>query len=177
MQALPGADADQVDLDDGATPTTTTTTSATSTSDDSTTTTTAIPLDADTAAYLETLGGFEEQLTGFQTTMSTVNAQWDADPRQIDYSAAESALVDLVGQLGAWSDGVAAVAAPVALADGHAVVTQAAELVASTGSDVLEGLRGPTAEPRLTALEQFDAAVRAFTAAVDDTETQARAGA
>lgn len=172
VRTLPGAEAETIPLDDS----TTTTTTEPLDAPDSTTTTTQ-PLDAETAAYLEALGGLEDQLTTFQTTMSTVNGQWDASPREIEYSAAETALAELSGEVGAWADAAASLTPPPALADGQTLVTQAAEIVSESASAVLAGLRAPTADPRIAALEQFDAAVRAFTATVDDVETQARASA
>lgn len=173
VETLPGAEADAVDLDDGAT---TTTTDSISSSTDSSTTTTTTPLDPEVTAYLETMAGFEGQLTEFQTTMSTVNSQWDASPKQIGYGDAEQALEELMGQLGAWQDGVASAVPPLTLTDRHTIVSQTAESVVDAANAVLTGLRGPSAAPRLEALDQFDGAVRAFTAAVDDAETQARSG-
>jgi hypothetical protein len=178
VQSLPGADADSVDLDaDGTVTTSTTSTTAAGGETSSTTSTTEVALEPDVAAYLDVLAGLETQLTDFQTTMATINGQWDADPRTITYTDAEAGLIALSGQVTAWSDAVASVAAPPALTDGHTLIAQASELVATAAGAVLSGLQGPEAAPRITALEQFDAAVRTFTAAVDDVETQARAGA
>ncbi len=177
VQSLPGADADSVDLDaDGSVTTSTGTTPTTSETDEtsSTTTTTPAVLDPEVAAYLDVLAGLETQLTDFQTTMATINGQWDAEPRTITYADAEAGLIALSGQVTAWSDAVTAVTAPLSLTDGHTLVSQASELVATAAAAVLSGLQGPDAAPRITALEQFDAAVRTFTAAVDDVETQAR---
>jgi hypothetical protein len=174
VRTLPGAEADAVDLDNGATSTTTTTAAA---ADPESTTTTTTPLDAETAAYLDALNGLETQLTGFQTTMSTVNGQWDASPRQIEYADAEAALAELSGEVGAWADAAASVTPPLSLTDSHTLVSQAAEIVSESAAAVLSGLQAPTADPRIAALEQFDAAVRAFTATVDDVETQARSSA
>lgn len=177
VQALPGADEDSVDLDADGSSTSTTVSTTSDATDASTTTTTAPPeLDPEVAAYLDVLAGLESALTEYQTTMANINGQWDADPRTIAYADAEAGLIALSGQVTAWSDAVISTVPPLTLTAGHTLVAQASELVAEAAAAVLSGLQGPDAEPRITALGQFDATVRTFTAAVDDVEIQARSG-
>lgn len=168
VQTLPGSEADGLDVSSDEVSTSTTTT----TIDLTETTTTTIPLSPDFAAYLETVDGFETELTAFQTEMATINGQWDA--REIEYSVAETALIDLAGRVGAWLDGVIAVIPPAQLTTGNDILVQAASAASDAARDVVAGIQAPTADPRVAALEQFDAAVLAFTAAADDLDLQAR---
>ncbi|MEX0757309.1 MAG: hypothetical protein WD532_11255 [Acidimicrobiia bacterium] len=170
VQALPGAVAEGEDLSAGAT--TTTTTEATDES--STTTTTAVVLDPSVQNYLDLVASQETALTGFQTEMATINGQWDAEERTVTYSDTEAALVDLSGRVRTWAEGVATVVAPLGLENVQTVLSAAAAEAANAADAVVAGLQSSdTGEARRAALDSFDEAVRAFTAAADEAEFQA----
>ena len=171
VQALPGADADGDDLSSEATTTTTTEPE----SDSSTTTTTeAVVLDPSVQDYLDLVASQETALTGFQTEMATINGQWDADERTVTYPDTEAALVDLAGRVRTWAQDVAAVVAPLGLEGVHTVLSAAAAEAANASDAVVAGLQSSdTGEARRAALDSFDEAVRAFTAAADEAEFQA----
>lgn len=170
VQALPGAEGDGTDLSGDAT-TTTTLADATSST---TTTTEAVVLDPSVQAYLDGITALETELTGFQTEMASINAQWDSPDRTVTYQDTEAALVDLAARVQAWSEGLAAIVAPLGLENVHTVLTAAAAEAANAADAVVAGLQSSdTGEARRAALDAFDEAVRAFTAAADEAQFQA----
>lgn len=171
VQALPGADAEGDDLSSE----TTTTTTTEPESDSSTTTTTEAPvLDPSVQDFLNLIDSQETALTGFQTEMATINGQWDAEERTVTYPDTEAALVDLAGRVRTWAQDVAAVVAPLGLEGVHTVLSAAAAEAANASDAVVAGLQSSdTGEARRAALDSFDEAVRAFTAAADEAEFQA----
>lgn len=169
VQALPSAEGDGTDLSADATTTTTT-------PDDASTTTTSAPapLDPSVQGFLDGVEAQEAQLTGFQTEMATINGQWDAEERTVTYPDTEAALVDLAGRVRTWAEGVATVVAPLGLEGVHTVLNAAAAEAANAADAILAGLQSSdTGEARRAALDSFDEAVRAFTAAADEAEFQA----
>lgn len=176
VQSLPSAEPDQQDLSEDATTTSTTTTTTSGTGGEDTTTTTTAALDPEVEAYLGSLADAETELTGYQAEMAAINNQWDADPKEIDFATAEASLEDLAGRISVWAEDVAALPAPDSLSESQGLVTSTAEAAADAAAEVLAGLRAPdTGEARRAALEQFDLAVRGFTAAVDDAGQRALA--
>ncbi|MEX1005182.1 MAG: hypothetical protein WD990_01250 [Acidimicrobiia bacterium] len=171
VQALPGADAEGDDLSSG----TTTTTTTEPESDTSTTTTTeAVVLDPSVQDYLNLVDSQETALTGYQTEMATINGQWDAEERTVTYPDTEAALTDLAGRVRTWAQDVAGVVAPLGLEGVHTVLSAAAAESANAADAVVAGLQSSdTGEARRAALDSFDEAVRAFTAAADEAEFQA----
>lgn len=171
VQALPGAEADGDDLSSGAT---TTTTTSPADEGSTTTTTEAVVLDPSVQDYLDLVTSQETALTGFQTEMATINGQWDAEERTVTYPDTEAALVDLAARVRTWAQDVAAVVAPLGLEGVHTVLSAAAAEAANAADAVVAGLQSSdTGEARLAALDSFDEAVRAFTAAADEAEFQA----
>ncbi|MFP5331510.1 MAG: hypothetical protein ACLGHX_03975 [Acidimicrobiia bacterium] len=170
VQALPSAEGEGTDLSADASTTTTT-----SPEDSSTTTTTApAPLDPSVQGYLDTVAAQEAQLTGFQTEMAAINGQWDAEERTVTYQDTEAALVDLASRVRTWAEEVATVVAPLGLEGVHTVLSAAAAEAANAADAVVAGLQSSdTGEARRAALDSFDEAVRAFTAAADEAEFQA----
>jgi hypothetical protein len=172
VQALPSADEDGDDLSSGAT--TTTTTTAPETDETTTTTTEPVQLDPSVQNFLDLVAEQEAALTGLQTEMATINGQWDAAERTVTYSDTEAALTDLAARIRTWAEGVAATVAPLGLEGVHTVLSAAASEAANASDAVLAGLRSSdTGEARRAALDSFDEAVRAFTAAADEAEFQA----
>ena len=170
VQALPGADAEGDDLSSE----TTTTTTTEPTTDSTTTTTEAPVLDPSVQDYLNLVASQETALTGFQTEMATINGQWDAEERTVTYPDTEAALTDLAARVRTWAEDVAAVVAPLGLEGVHTVLSAAAAEAANAADAVVAGLQSSdTGEARRAALDSFDEAVRAFTAAADEAEFQA----
>lgn len=170
VQALPSAEGDGTDLSADATTTTTTEPDGSST----TTTTAPAPLDPSVQGFLDGVETQEAQLTGFQTEMATINGQWDAEERTVTYQDTEAALVDLAGRVRTWAEEVATVVAPLGLEGVHTVLSAAAAEAANASDAVVAGLQSSdTGEARRAALDSFDEAVRAFTAAADEAEFQA----
>jgi hypothetical protein len=171
VQALPGAEGEGDDLSAGATTTTTEATDDTSTT---TSTTEPIVLDPSVQTYLDLVDSQETALTGYQTEMAAINGQWDAEERTVTYPDTEAALVDLAGRVRTWAQDVASVVAPLGLEGVHTVLSAAAAEGANAADAVVAGLQSSdTGEARRAALDSFDAAVRAFTAAADEAEFQA----
>ena len=173
VESLPAAETDPQDLSEDAT--TTSTTSTTVAEDEpGTTTTTTAPVSPEVLAYLERVTEAEGTIIGLQAEMGSVNSAWDADPREISYGDAEAAIQDLANRVAAWADEVEAIVPPAGLEDAHDLLGEFAQATADAAADVLAGLQAPdTGEARRAALEQFDTAVRGFTAAADDVEQRA----
>ena len=172
VQALPSADENGDDLSSGAT--TTTSTTAPETDETTTTTTEPVQLDPSVQSFLDLVAEQEAALTGFQTEMATINGQWDATERTVTYTDTEAALTDLAARVRTWAEGVATTVAPLGLEGVHTVLSAAAAEAANASDAVLAGLRSSdTGEARRAALDSFDEAVRAFTAAADEADFQA----
>lgn len=175
VQSLPAAETDAQDLSEDAT--TTSTTSTTLGDEQETTTTTTTPVSPEVVAYLESVTDAEGQIIGLQAEMGSVNTAWDADPREVTFGDAEAALQDLATRVAGWADGVTEIQPPSGLEESHSLLAEYAQTTADAAADVLAGLQAPdTGEARRAALEQFDAAVRGFTAAADDLQQRALNG-
>lgn len=114
-------------------------------------------------AYRAAMTALASELTAFNTDMDTVNAQWDADPREIEYSGAEQQFTTISTNVAEWSNRVAAVEPPADLAEAHNGFVTAAASAATEAAAVLDGLvNAPGPEPRRDAAGRFDAARQAF---------------
>lgn len=114
-------------------------------------------------AYRMAMTALESELTAFNTELDQVNDAWDAEPRDIEYSAAEETLTDISERVSEWSDRVAAVQAPASLAEAHNGFVAAAASAGEEAAAVLDGLvNAPGPEPRRDAAGRFDAARTAF---------------
>lgn len=164
VETVPGAEGDGRDLTAGSSSSTTTTTAEGETPTSSTTT---LPLDPALASFIASVDELVTQLTALQAEMTAVNAAWDADPREIEYTAAEAQLEDLSARVATWAGTVAGLSPPPALAAGHQTLTTTAQTTAAAAAAVLAGLQGPDAQPRIDALAQFNQAASAVSAAAD----------
>lgn len=170
VQNLPGADLDTQNLGtDDAVQSTTTTGPA----DSTTTSTSPAALSPEAQAYIDQVAAAEAALLSFQGEMADINGKWDADPKQIEFGDGETQLTDLASRMQTWATDLSAVVPPVVLNQAHGVLLATATASANAATSVLNGFTGPTADPRITALAEFDTAVIAFTAAADDIELQA----
>jgi hypothetical protein len=183
VRQLPGAGEGDRDLagDSGATTTSTTgstTTTTTSPGGTSETTVDTTPLDPALQSYLDIVTAQEAELTGFQTEMASINGRWDADPKQITYDEARSALRDLSDRISTWANGVGAVTPPANLVDAHATLASGAAAASAAAPQVLAGLESSdTGEARRAALATFDSAVQAFLDAAAAIRAQTGGGA
>lgn len=158
--AASAADGETTSTTGGATATTTT-----SAGGSESTTTTAAELDEATAAYLESLAGFQTRMTDLQTQLAAANGGWDADPRTISYNQAQDAFVSVAEGAATLVGEIQAVVPPDPLIEAHNGVVAAAQQAADAASRALAGLRAPspdTGEGRRTAVNDFDTAVAAF---------------
>lgn len=170
VQAVPGPNEDDRDLVD-------TSSSTTSPPGETPSTTTTVPFDAETATFLASVDELTAQLTAFQVEMTQVNSAWDADPRQIEYQAADTQLKDLRTRVSAWAQTVAGLVPPAALAAGHSTLATTAQTAADAAAGIVTGFEGPDAQPRRDALSQFTQAVSAVSAAADQIRAIATAAA
>ncbi len=173
VQNLPSADGETQDIGANGVDTVETTTTTTTSADAVTTTAPAPVLSPETQDYLGQIATAESELLAFQAEMAEINGRWDAEPRTLEYADGESLLTDLANRMDGWATNLGAVVPPVTLSEAHGVLTATAQAAADSADDVLAGFTGPDREPRITALDQFDVTVTAFTAAADDAELRA----
>ncbi len=115
------------------------------------------------AAYVAAMQALASELTAFNTEMDNVNTAWDADPREIEYSAAEQRFTEISGNVEQWSQRVAEVQPPADLAEAHNAFVTAAQAASTEAAEVLDGLvNSPGPEDRRDAAGRFDAARQAF---------------
>lgn len=170
VQTVPGGG-------NGDTPATDDSPSTTAPGAEATTTTTTIPVDPETAAFLASVDELVVQLETLSGEMAAVNAAWDADPRQIEYEAAEAQISDVADRTAAWAQSVAALAPPAALAAPHQTLVTTAQAAADAAAGVLAGLQGPESQPRLDALARLTQSASTVRAAADQIREAAAAAA
>ncbi len=166
VRQLPEADV-QVDPLTNTTSEATTTTTTSTPTDGTGTTGATTPVDPVAQSYIDSLAALGTQLTGFQTEMATINAAWDADPKQIDFATAEGRFVTLSEQIAEWAGTAEALTPPPGYEEVHDRIVTASTVIAEESLNVIEGFRGPGSEPRLAAVAQFDQGVAAFASALE----------
>ncbi len=164
VRELPEASPDTTLLGSGDTTTTTTPLSNGTTlpgGDNGSTT-----LDPDTQAYLTALGEVNDELQVLKTEMITVNAGFDADPREIEFGDAVTAFEQIIADTRALSEGLGGLTPPEALQINHDFLVNAMGLAVSSAQESLAGLQSSdTGELRRASAE-------AFTNAADDFDTE-----
>lgn len=174
VQNLPASENDAQGIGaDGAAETVATTTTTTADTATTQTTVPAVPLSPEAQQFIDQVSAAETDLLGFQAEMNDINARWDGDPRTLEYQEGEALLTDLAQRMDTWATNLSAIVPPVSLSEDQTALVAFAGAAADAADAVLAGFTGPTAEPRLQALEEFGAAVTAFTGAVDDIELRA----
>ncbi len=166
VRQLPGAEV-SVNAITGTTTQTTSTTVTTTPGDTTGTTTTTLATDPVAKSYIDSLDALSTQLIGFQTEMASINAAWDADPKQIDFATGEQRFVTLSDQVAEWAATAEALTPPPGYEEIHGRILTAATVVAEESLNVIDGFRGPGSEPRIAAVSQFDQGVIAFGSALD----------
>lgn len=134
------------------------------------------PIDTETQAYLDELDAINSELQVLETELVTVNGQWDADPRDIEYSEIESRMVAVADDTQALADRVAALTVPEGLENNHNSVSAAIDQCAVTAAEALEGLRSTdTGEFRRAAVAAYVTAAADFDTEVQNTKNAAGA--
>lgn len=167
VRQLPGAEVDVDGLTNTTSDATSTTTTTTTSGDGTATTGTTTPADPVALAYIDSLAALGTQLTGYQTEMASINAAWDADPKEIEFSEAEARFVTLSEQVAEWAATAGALTPPPGYEEIHDRIITAATVVTEESLNVIEGFRGPGSDPRLAAVAQFDQGVTAFQSALE----------
>ena len=123
-------------------------------------------LDPETQAYLDELDAINAELQVLETEMVTVNAGFDADPREIPYEETEARLKAVANDTQALADRVSALTVPSGLETNQQAVQANIDLAAAAADEALAGLRSTdTGELR-------QAAVAAYTQATSDFDTE-----
>ena len=123
-------------------------------------------LDPETQAYLDELDQINADLQLLKTEMIAVNDGFDADPREIEYSEAESRLIQVETDSQALSDQLDALTPPTALQVNHDVLTTTIGFAAGAAGDARAGLQ--STDPG----DLRRAAAQAFTQAAEDFDTE-----
>lgn len=161
--ALPEASPDTTIVSSGATTTTIDDSSGTTSPGDP-----GAPLDPAVQAYLDELDEINAALKVLETEMVTVNAGFDADPREIPYEEAEPRLDQLVIDTEALGDQVSALAVPSGFETNQQALQSAIDFCAGAAQDAVDGLRSSdTGELRQAAVETYTTSASGF-----DTEVQ-----
>jgi len=166
VRELPEASPDKTST--GTEETTTTTTTA----DDTTGTTQPGnddgngTIDPEAQAYIDGIEEINSELQILSTEMVTVNAGFDADPREIEFSEAVERFEGIISQAEALEARLSELAVPASLEINHEFLTNAMDVAVSSAQEALSGLQSSdTGELRRSAAE-------AFTNAVDDFDTE-----
>ena len=123
-------------------------------------------VDDTTQAYLDELDAVNAILQVLDTEMIAVNDGFDTDPREIEYSDAESRLEVVANDTLALADQVTALVVPAGLEDNHQSVVSAITLCADAAAETLSGIRSSdTGQLRR-------AAVAAYTSSAGDFDTE-----
>ncbi len=134
------------------------------------------PTDDTTRAYIDELDAVNAELQVLDTEMVTVNAGFDADPREILYPDAEARLETVATDTQALADRVAALTVPAGLETNQEALQSAIDFCAGSAQDALDGLRSSdTGELRRAALEVYTSSVSDFATEVQNTKTAAGA--
>lgn len=134
------------------------------------------PVDAETQAYLDELDAVNAELQVLDTDLVTVNGQWDAEPREIEYTDIEARLVTISEDTQTLADRVAALTVPVELENNHATLTTAIDTCAAAADEALEGLRSTdTGGFRRSAVATYTQSASDFDTEVQNTKTAAGA--
>jgi hypothetical protein len=120
-------------------------------------------LDPAVQAYLDELDEINAELQLLKTEMVAVNAGFDADPREIEYPAAEARLETVVTDTEALSSQVDAMTVPSGLEINHDILTTTIRLAAGSADDALDGIRSTdTGQLRRAAVESYTGAAEDF---------------
>jgi hypothetical protein len=153
--------------------------STTTTSPDgSTSTTTGGTVDPAIVAYVEQVEGINDALQVLRTELVTVNTGFDADPREIEYSEAETRFEAVDTQTAALVDQFNGLTVPESLQVNHDVLATEIEFAGLAAGDALAGLRSDDPGTlRRNAVEGYSNAADSFDAEVAALRTASGVGA
>ena len=123
-------------------------------------------LDPETQAYLDELDQINADLQLLKTEMIAVNDGFDADPREIEYSEAESRLIQVETDSQALATQLDGLTPPSALEVNHDVLKTTMSFAAGAAGDARAGLQ--STDPG----DLRRAAAQAFTQAAEDFDTE-----
>ena len=131
-------------------------------------------LDPETQAYLDELDAINAELQVLDTEMITVNAGFDADPREIPFDEAETRLEAVANDTQALADRVSGLSVPGGLEDNQTALQANIDLCAAAAAEALEGLRSTdTGELRQAAAAAYTQAASDFDTEVQNTHSAA----
>lgn len=145
------------------------------TGDGSTTTTDGqSELDPETQAYLDTVDSLNEELQVQRTELVTVNTAFNQDPREVEFSEAESRFEGVVTATQGLADQLRDLTPPGSLESNHESLQAALDLAAISADEALDGLRSTdTGERRNNAVESFVQAATDYDTEVTNTRNAA----
>lgn len=133
-------------------------------------------LDPATRSYLDSIESINAELQILRTEMVTVNAGFDAEPREIEFGDAEDAFETIAADAQALADQLNALTVPPDLQINHDVLSTAINTAATAASDALAGLRSSdTGELRRSSAEAFSTAADDFDTEVTNARNAANA--
>ncbi|HEU4318792.1 MAG TPA: hypothetical protein VFS66_01780 [Acidimicrobiia bacterium] len=155
------------------------TTTTTLGGDGSTSTTAAqTPLDPDTQAYLDTVDEVNTNLQLQGTEIVTVNEGFNTDPREIEYSDAESRFEAVANATTDLAEQLRGLTPPSGLEANQATLQTAIDLAVVSANEALAGLRSTdTGDRRNAAVAAFDQAASDFDTEVTNTHNAAGSAA
>lgn len=120
-------------------------------------------LDPESQAYIDGIDAINAELQVLSTEMVTVNAGFDADPREIEFSEAVDRFESIISDTEALEASLSELAVPASLEINHDFLTNAMDVAVSSAQEALSGLQSSdTGELRRSAAEAFTNAVGDF---------------
>lgn len=135
-------------------------------------------LDPETQAYLDSVDGINTALAAQSTEIAAVNAGFNADPREVEYSDAESRFEVVATETAELAEQVRALTPPAALAANHTTLQSTIDLATASANEALAGLRSTdTGEVRNSAVDAYVQAAADFNTELTNTHNVANANA
>jgi hypothetical protein len=142
----------------------------------SSTTQAQTPLDPAVQAYLDTLDGINEELQVQRTEIVTVNDGFNAEPRTIEYSDAETRFEAVVTATQGLADQLRGLTPPAGLEANQTNLQASVDLAAVSANEALAGLRSTdTGDQRNAAVDSYVQAATDFNTELTNTHNAAAA--
>ncbi len=166
VSALPEASPDTTITGTEDTTTTTTTSDGTTETTQPGTDNGTDTIDPEAQAYIDALDEINAELQVLSTRMVAVNAGFDAEPREIEFSEAVERFESIISDTTDLEARLSDLSVPASLEINHEFLTNAMDVAVSSAQEALTGLQSTdTGELRRSAAE-------AFTNAVDDFDSE-----
>ncbi len=135
-------------------------------------------LPPETQAYLDEVDSINEELQVQRTETVTVNTAFNQDPREVEYSEAESRFEAVEVATQGLADRLRELTPPAGLDTNHAALQAALDLASTSITEALAGLRSTdTGELRNSAVETYVTAASDYDTEVTNTHNAADSGA